>query len=478
MAKPQLPVGIGSQQITFDATQFIQGMASSDYTPDGGIGASSYGINPKVVPGVIYATASEVDVSANLSGALIASCEDSQVSSGANRLFVDNAGNYYSYDGASMTKNKTGVATTHYTFGKTDMVSFNQTTYVSLDNDIAKWSTSANTLTESWWVTTKSKSALDSSLPHPLITFEGYMWVADGAQLYFIDTSETITAAPWTLNSSERIYALGIDPDTGMMLVSVQQTVNISDTLASKFYVYMYDGYSAKPRRKIPVDDLVTAFYSLGGTVYVGFGQSVGYWTGTGIAFLRKLVNVTLSFTELPYKHHFAHIGNTLYVADGLNVLAYGEIVRGNKVFYNIYKNQTNSNKLGCIASVGNNKLSVSYATNKFSTIDLSSKSPGNATLYSPNINFPRPVMIRRIRIFTTGITQTSGSGSLDFFDETLTAHSVAGGGAFVVPTGKTYYSITQDYAGVRCQTMQFRCNINTLSYGIIRIIIYYDTIE
>jgi len=169
---------IGKYVLPIKASDFVLGETTSEYTQDGGFSPSSFNINPLLIPGVIKACAPVSNQSTNISGNIIASSEDSQSSGANNRIFVDDAANYYYWNGSAMTKQKTGTATTHYVIGKTDMASFAQNSYATLDNDIAQVNTSGSwTLTESWWVTTKGKSALDSTVPHPLLVFENFLWV-------------------------------------------------------------------------------------------------------------------------------------------------------------------------------------------------------------------------------------------------------------------------------------------------------------
>jgi hypothetical protein len=474
MAQQKIPVGIGTQILTIDASNFIQGMASSDYAPNGGFGSSSYGINPRITPGLIYSTPNEVDISANVTGNIIASAEDSQATLGYDRLFVDDGAHYYTLSGSTMSLRHSGAKS--YLFGTTDMVAFAGNTYVTSGTDMASWNTSSLSLTESWWVTTKSQSALAASNRHPLLVFEQLLWLADGANLWNISSSGTITASAWTLTSGELITALGIEPSTGLMFVAVTTVQNYGDTINAKNFVYIYDGYSAKPRRKVAVDEMVTAFYNIGGTVYIGYGQNLGYWNGNGITFIRKLANVTLSGQDLPYRHHFAHIGNVLLVVDGLYVLAYGEIISGQKVPYYVYKNTTNTNKLQAICGIGNNKLAVAYSSNKLSTVDLSSTAAGIGVFYSSNINFPRPAFIRRVRVFTTGVTTTGGAGvgGIAFVDEKGNTNQPTIK-TFIVPAAQSpKYVFDFEYMGLQVQTGQVRLSFEG-TWANARIVVYYD---
>lgn len=475
---------IGKHQIQIDAKQITAGMATSDYTNDGGFGTSTSGLNPILTPGVVRALATPTDISTNLKSSIIASCEDSQASSANNRLLVDDAANYYVLSGTTLTKKHTGTATSSYIFGKTDMASFNGNTYITLSDDIAQWNTSSDTLTESWWQSTKSESALDSTVPHPLLVFENILWIGDAGTLRTIDSSGTISSANWSLNSTERVYALGIDPATGLMLVSVQTTVNISDTLSSKFFIYLYDGYSTKPRRKIPVDDLVTAFHNVGGVVYVGMGTRLCYFNGNGVSFLRSLTATAGNNLNLPYRHHISNVGNILLVVDGSYILAYGEITQGGrKVFWYPFKNTDDlTNNCTFVTAVGQTSFAIGYLgvsnTVKLKIADFASTSAGEVDFYTANINFERPVFIRKVRVFTTGVTTTSGVGGVYIFDETAVGHTTATFGAFVNSGSGVVRVFDFDFSGLKLQMAQPRVTMNGQAVGIIRIVVYYDVAE
>lgn len=463
---------IGKNQIQLGATEFISGMASTDYSMDGALGTSSSAINTFSTPGIIRSTEAGTDMSTNVSGNMIASCEDSNAASPYNRYFVDDAGNYYYTNGASITKVKTSSDTTGFVTGKTDFISWAGNFYASRTAYLTKWDGSG-TLNETF------KTFSDASAHHPMLVFESSLWVADGNTLSTLASDgTTYTTSVLTLSPKEKIVALGIDPGTGLMLISAQTIYDVSDSIPSLKAVYLYDGFSGKPRRKILVDDMVTAFYNLEGQVYVGAGQTIGLWNGSGVTFLRKLANVSLSNTDLPYKHHFANVRNILLIVDGKNILAYGAAISGRKSFFNIAVNAINTNKLSLVTPIGSNKIVIAHATNKLYSYDLSSTAVGNGVLYFNNIFFPRPVFIRRIRVLTTGLTTTSGYGGVAFFDETGFVHQTDTYYFAVPASASPKYTFDFDY-NAKCLAIQPRITFpQDQSVGIIRIIIYYDVAE
>lgn len=478
---------IGRNQIQLGAEQLMSGMSSSDFATDGALGVESYGLNPFSVPGALYALATPANISTNVVDNIIASCEDSQSVTALNRTMIGDGANFYTYNGSAITKVHTGTGT--YQAGATDMVAFAGNTYISQTTDITKWNTSAATYNEVFWTSTLSKSF--GSTIHPLLVYFNHLYIADGNLIHSLksdgSTVDTdLPALPLTLNTNDIITALGIDPASGLMMISIQTAVNKSDTLSSKYYVGLWDGASAYLYRRIPVNDLVTAFYNVEGTVYVGCGNTLGQWNGNGVTFLRTLKNAGLSSTDLPYKHHFANINRVLHVIDGPVVLSYGAVIAGKKAFFYTAFEQDNtppSNHLTCLfpagSSGGGERLGISYytgSTYKCCTFDFASTSSGSAQLYFNNIYFPRPIFVRRAKIITSGITTNSGVGGFSIKTEFNSQTEVR---AFnVLAAASPRYVFDQDFTILKCMGIQPILPFSGQGYGIIRIYIYYDVAE
>lgn len=474
---------IGKFQIQLGADQLTSGMSSSDFATDGALGVSCSGLNPYLTPGVMYPL-SNASILSNIAGLVIASAEDSQSSAAYNRTFVDGSGNYYTYSAPS-TVVKTNTATTnvaHYIQGKTDMVSFAGLTYVTTDNgDIDQWNTSGTpALTNSWWVSTKSQTAMSANAPHPEIVYNSFLYVADANKLNTIDSSGNIGPGVLTLNSNEIIYALGIDPVTGNMMVSVQTNINISDTLSSQFFVYLYDGISVKATRKIILDDLITTFHNVEGIVYTGSGPVLGQWNGNGVTFLRRLQNTTYAKDSLIYKHHMTSVNRILHVADGKQVLSYGTVINGKPKAFFYTANSTTTNTISAVFPMGSNTLGVAAATNTVSVWDFSGTGSGTAALYFNNIYFPRPVSISRIRIITTGITTAVGGVGNNFYmSEKEKTVQTANPQFIVTAAASPQYVFDFDYTnGIPVMAIQPVIGFDTQHFGIVRVYIYYNIAE
>lgn len=478
---------IGKFQIQLGAEQLISGMASSDFATDGALGTEALGLNPFVTPGIMRALANPTNITSPIVANVIASSEDSpamNVLPSFNRTFVDTAANYYTIAGTTVNLQKTGTATTKYLSGITDHVAYAGNTYTSVTDDITKWNTVSTSLTNNWW-SAGAGFSLQPNVPHPLLVYQGFLFVGDANDMHnYSDVGVVFTPDVLTLNSNEVIYALGIDPLTGLMMISVQTLIGSQDTFSAQNFVYLWDGISSKATRKIPVDDLITAFHNVEGTVFVGAGQTLGQWNGNGVTFLRKLQNVTTtgSPTDLPYKHHFANTRNILHVVDGQKILSYGEVVAGKKGFFYTGYNPANSNHITCIMPLGNNQIGVAHPTTALSVFDFSTTTAASAVLPFNNIYFPRPIFPRRIRIITTGVTTNAGSGQISVTDEknNIINPAVPNISNFIVLAAQSpRYVFDFEFSGYEWQAIQLSLVMDTLvSFGFIRAIIYYDVAQ
>lgn len=493
---------IGKKQLVFGARQFNSGMAASDYSIDGSLSTTSTRLNPFVLPGAMKGTLLISDQANNLADTPIASVEDGTGSLKA-RLFVGNAGKYYTVDTSGTIANvATGADTSNYVYGRTDIgiqsgASGNYYAFVSHGTNVALWNGST-TLSESWWTGiayytgTTHPPALTAS-PHPMLNFNTNLWIADGSQLHNIMPNVAFTTATLAVNLSvlsldlySTIYALGIDPTTGLMMISFQTVTNQSDTISTQAFIGLYDGYSTGLRRKIPVDDLVTGFHNVGGQVFCAFGPKIGYWNGNGITFLRNLTNVTNASASLITNQRMTNIGNILLVANGSVVMAYGEVTAGMpKAWFNVGETLGSpTDKVSCLAPLGNNQYGIFHFYTAASFSNLRSYSLSSTVGTSFNVVFTktffeRPIFVQSMRVITTGIAY---SGFTDIVagitDEKGNSLPIAAANSSVsVPTGTTYVK-DFNFGGAKCQGIQPSVGMVNGTWGLVQVIIYYDIAE
>ena len=465
---------IGKNTIELDAKDFVKGMSSSDHIADGGFSSKGNHINLTKEVGVIYSPASLVDSDTDnrLTGNIIATTEDDDGFLGYERKMVTSDGKYYRYNATKIPEAalRTDAVNT-YAVGFTDMITFDNEIYVTTKEKLVRWDEGAAVFNASFASFTKT------TYPHPAIVYENNAFYADGNVLKKQTSAGGALSAVLTLSADQIIITLGIDPGTGYMLISTTSSLNASDTLRGTQKVLFYDGFSNKPIKAVIVDDMVLSFYSVGGTVFVGYGQNIGYFNGSGITFLRKLANVTLSGDEILYKHKITNIGNRLYVVDGRQVLVFGEIQRNNKVFYYAVQNKENTNKLISIFDVGSGKLGMSFDINQFFTFDTTSVATTyGVDFYSNKFNFPRPVIIRSAFVeYANAVSNAVTPLLLYIYDEKQNSTQFS---SFQNTTGAAEYFRESLSLGVKVRTLQIYGVLQNANPGIRRIIISYDVAE
>ncbi|GAH22606.1 unnamed protein product, partial [marine sediment metagenome] len=85
---------IGKKYIEIGANEFLGGLTSGENTSDGGHGPRTTQVNLTKVPGVLHAPGAVIDESTNLTGEVIASCEDPGYL-GDDRILLDDEYAFY-----------------------------------------------------------------------------------------------------------------------------------------------------------------------------------------------------------------------------------------------------------------------------------------------------------------------------------------------------------------------------------------------
>ena len=483
---------IAKNVLEIGAAEFLSGMTSGRNTSDGGFTTDTDKLNILTVPGVLYQPSAITDrTTSNINGNVVASCGDAVISSiGNDKNFVTDTARFYTYQTTTLTLRQTGAKT--YQSEDTDIVQFRTDTFATSTTDIARLIQSnlsqPDANWESWWTVTKSKSALTAGFRHPMVVYENSLWIGDGNKLHKWDGT-TATEAFLTLSTEQAIVSLGVDPSSGKMLISINESFNASDVKSSISKVLVYNGYSNKPDKAVVVDDMVTSIYPLGGTVFMCYGQNLGYWSGVGITFLRRFKNVDLATTSLVYKQRITSIGQTLYVADGLSILAYGEVSPGKKIFYYAQKVMdgqqtyvTGICNLRGITTQGGRELGIFYeATDTYKklasfNIDLVTGSINTGTFYSKLYRFPRPIVVREITVeYDNAVTNNSTPGTVAFIGEDLS--SVVFGSIQNVSGSSEYSHYTRNSLSKKFKSLQLIYSSN-IATGIRRFLVGYDVVE
>lgn len=408
---------IGKQTFEIGPTEFLTGVTSGLNTDDGGLSPQTYQMNVTAVPGVIYSPGPVVDESTNVAGKIIASCGDTTYL-GKDRIMLDDTGKFYWFDGSTVTEKADSTKT--FSIATTDMVPFNgsiyATTVAGINGEIVEYD-KVTSVVNDWWSSAShlnQGNTLSFLTPwRPLLVYEKHMYLGDANNLHRISEAEDVDNSILTLSAGENISALGIDQGSGRMLIATNSGSNYSGLKHHQTRIYVYDGFSNKASRVVEVEGLVNCFKNVGNTTFVFYGNKLGYWTGSGIEFLRTL-NFTTAAGALINPHRACGIDNTLYYVDTVagvgvaggaainkQIMAYGEIIKGTgKVSYPVLYPDTPTTGLTALFPVRGREIGYAFPTNKFYTFDLddiSAGTDGGTAIHSKRYTWPRPVTINSV---------------------------------------------------------------------------------
>lgn len=425
---------IGAKNIEISSENLIEGMSTTPYLTDGGFSNETSSINLTAVPGLAYSQGPITFASGTtIMGNLIASCEDptpAPALTGITRALVDNQGNFYSLSGSTITNVHTdGTNPTLYSAGFTDMIAFAKqfasagTILVTNQKSIVSWVVGGS-FTDAFF-----NFQFQINTPHPALVYQNNAYYGDGNLLLRQSAPDATPVTVLTLAQQQTIVTLGIDPGSGLMLISTVDGLNYSDTLNKVTMIQYYDGVSPQVRKQVITEDMITAFHPVGAILYVTYGSNIGYWSGSGVKFLRE-IDIQLVGAQLAYKHHVSHIDTTLYVVEGSKVIAYGDIIRGKApVFYYPY---VGISTISMIANLGSEQLGVAdvtgISTNQleiFSMADVSSVGK-NLTFNSLRYVFSRPVVFNGIVIeYGVPLLTATNKGVVSIIDDNQVAHVI-----------------------------------------------------
>jgi len=410
---------IGKKSFEIDGMDFLRGVTSGANMLDGGLTNESTQMNITAVPGVLYAPGAETDKSTNLTDEMIASCEETVLASGVDRYFCAEDSTLYSYNGTVLTLQET-ASSDIFQQGVTDMVPFLTDIVLSnkiSDTDLSLWDKTTGLL-ENWWTITLGQTGgtldlLTTTAWRPLLIYETNLYIGDKNRLHRVDPDLTVSNAILELAATESISALGIDQGSGKMLIATTTGGDFSATQNGTSKIYVYDGFSNKAQRVVPIGTgVVTSFKNVGNTTYIFHGNKLGFWTGSGIEYLRTLNFAKGTSDFLVYPHRATVMDNTLYWVDtsvsplitnyNSQVMAYGETVEGIKSFYPVVKPNGATGSIGMLCFVSSTVIAYGYSAAKFFIHDITSIAEvinGGASILSKRYRFKRPVTFNGILI-------------------------------------------------------------------------------
>lgn len=443
---------LGKNTLRIGANEFALGMASDDYAEDGYLGPSSSYLNPFKARGSISFLDVGTAKTASGSGSFIASCAHPEVTA-QQRMFLTSSGKVFTCDSTGTLTERGTDSTNTYLSLNSDMVEFNGNAYVTSTTDVMLVDTSSWTLDHDWWTNTMSKTGLGSTGYHPMLVYNSTLFIADNSRLHSYDGT-TATYGHLALGADEYITALHIDPGSGMMMIAVTSALDQDATLNPRAYIYLYNGSEAYPRRKIPVEAMVTGFCSVGGRVFVGYGTKVGFWNGAGVDFLRDLTGVTRDRKYLPGKHQMTAWEDVLLVGSGVNVIAYGATSAGARGWFNMFQT-VNGGLTRMVSYIGSGKFMIASGTGDIIYYFNTGASSGSIELYTRRFTFNRPINITSLTLVTSAFDDSPSLGAVYIYDDK---------GNAVQPTD----SLIKNYASNSIQYIrEFKFSLSTQSFQI-----------
>lgn len=456
------------QTLTIDKNNILASVSQSDYDQNGGYSPESKGHNLLKEKGVIHGMPTVTDLSANLLDNVIGTTRDRNFL-GNDVYLLDASGNYYTLNGSTLTKRKTDSTNT-YAFGTSDIINFQGEVFATSQGDITRLTGSdLATIDETWWTVTLGLTALDANYRHPLEVVEDTMYIGDKKMIHTWDgTTGTYNALP--LPTDQNITAMIKHPNGRDLIVFTSGTANYSHINKGQGKIYVVDTLTLEFVNEVEIDEQVEGAINVNGTIFVTYGQNLGFLSGLSISWLRDL-NISYSSSELGYKHHLSSIDNHLLVVEDDAVLAFGDLGEGNAFWYPI--------KDGTIDFIINsieNKLL--YGTTSGSTAKLFERDFDDAGVLgnwrSNKISFPKDVWIRRIDIIHT---ETNGSGTSSF---SVTSINNEGNGTQLKDA--TYNNVQVTKTRVDCNVLtsffQFLLSGSSDLIGFKKMTIYYEPAE
>lgn len=399
------------ETIVIDANTFIQGASLNEFTQNGGYSPASRGINHLYAEGKIYMQPEDVDLSTNLEGNFIAGAYDPALG-GNDAYILDNEGKFYTLSGTTLTKRQTD-ATYSYVFGTSDMAVFGGNLFATSSTNIALLAGLGNlaSIDEDWWTATRAHGSLSSTNRHPLVVVEDTLYIADGNLIHSWDGTTSVPSA-LTLPSIWGITCMIKHPNGRDLIAFCSSTADYSHTRGARSVAFIINTVTLEFTQEIPIDAQVEGARLVGGVLYVMYGRNLGYFTDTGIAFLRRLEEIDLQGFRLGYKYHMGDLEGHLLVVEQDHVLAFGDLGAGKVFWYPITNRPHTGRPLDAILPIGNGQIiygtETSGGVEKLYKLDFySTGSTSTTNFYTNKISFPRRVWIRRIDVvhdqFTTG---------------------------------------------------------------------------
>lgn len=397
--------------LTIDFKNFVLGESATDRNPDRGFSPLSYGLNLIKEKGTLYFQETQTEIS-NLEGDAICMAVDASFL-GNDQYILDDEGKFYTLSGTTLTKRQTDSVKT-YAVGTSDMLQFKGDVYATSQTDVALLgSSNLTSIDNDWWTTTRGHSALSNVYRHPLEVVEDTLYLANQNNISTWDGTTSVENA-MSLPPDVNVTTLRRHPDGRHLIAFCGITANYSHTRGGGGKIYIIDTVTLEWIREIPIESQVEGSRLVSGIVYVTFGAKFGYFNGDGISWLRDL---TAGSTT--YSHQISNAEDILLIRDNKDVLAYGDLGGGGKVWWRVYRTAANSyTAFTALGYKGNNIILVGYTDGQSAVEKLAQIEINNAGIvgnfYSNHELAGQNIAIRRIEIDHTK-TPSSGINAFTF---------------------------------------------------------------
>lgn len=447
------------QTITIKAKHFASGESTFDYGDDHGFSYESGPLNLLVHPGWVYSQGGNGDISGGiLTDNPIASAVDPTYL-GNDLYILGDGGKFYTLNTTTLSLKQTVAADT-FAIGTSDLLPFKGNIYATSTSRVIQLTSNFAAVDSSWW------TGLDSTSRHPLERVEDKMYIGNLNVIEIFDGTNTsgTGAGSITLPTNVNITSLRRHPDGKTLIAFCGQTIDYSHTRPNGGLVYLVDTNLKQWTREIQTNSQVEGSRLVEGVVYTTYGANVGYFTGSGIKFLKKLQTSTVL-----YSNQLSNIEGILLVCDGLNVKAFGSIGLG-KVWWTIGAGNAT---LKMVGNQGNGNFVFGFATNTLYQLNTASVGTSGGPFYTNRYQFGQEVMIRRIVIVHTATV--AGTNRFIFYSRDTENTSSA-------MVDKTYSTAgivrTTIETNTRSDFFQGVFSWQNGAMGLKEIVVYFDPIE
>ena len=387
--------------LTIDKNEFQKGVTLDNNDEAGGLGPDSIINHFKSKGFTLIPSPNLTDVATKPSNKIIDSCIDPTYL-GDECFLVDFSGNFYILDGVTLTLKQTD-STNNFIYGTTRIITFKGEIFCTSSQNITKLPADMSSIDKTWWTVTQGKSSLNSSYRHILAISEDTLYIADKNMIHTWDGTTAVYNAmsfPTSYNITEMI----LSTDGRSLLVFASETANASHYKKTKARIFVVDTVTLEFTQEIPVADQTETAINIGGTIYVVYGKSFGYFTGSGYKLIKKL-----NISEVLYAPRVTTIDNAILIAEDENILVYGDVNGKGNIFFNVARSAFPYNNLQNILAFGNigvddNKVLINYYNNdelwQLKIIDLDNIGGNAGIAYTKRYNKGR-VWVRRIEIET-----------------------------------------------------------------------------